>query len=123
MRGFSQFDVTAGYEVSESLYLGLNATTASDSFLGLAGYVQYATSDVFKLGLRVESFTEEMGLFSIDGAEESVLDVTLSGNYKIGSLTIIPEVRLDSFSTDIVPDDGEFNSSFSSFVLAVVYGF
>ena len=122
--GFSQFDVTAGYEVSESIYFGLNATTASDSFLGLAGYVQYATSDAFKLGLRVENFMDKgIGLFSIDGTDESVLDITLSGNYTIGSLTIIPEVRMDSFSTDIVPSDGEFNSSLSSFVLAVVYGF
>jgi hypothetical protein len=122
--GFTQFDITAGYECSESLYLGFNATTASDNFLGLAGYVQYATSDVFKIGLRVENFTDKgIGLFSLEGVDESVLNVTLSGNYTIGNLTVIPEVRLDAFSTDIVPNDGEFNSSLSSLLLAVVYSF
>lgn len=125
--GFSQFDVTAGYDVTEKLYVGLNATTASDSFTGIAGYFQIATSDALKLGLRVESFTDKgLGLFSSSGEfeeDEKVVDLTLTANYSVGNLTIIPEFRLDSFGNDIIPNDGQFESSLSSFVLAAVYGF
>jgi len=123
--GFSQFDVTAGYDVSETIYVGLNATTASDSFTGIAGYFQVATSDALKLGMRVEQFTDKgLGLFPSDtGDNESVVDFTISANYSVGSLTIIPEFRLDSFSTDVIPNDQSLESSLSSFVLAAVYGF
>ena len=63
---------------------------------------------------RGEYFDDKTGLAIAEGT--SVIDVTLSANYTIDALTIIPEVRLDSFSEDEA--DG-----LSSFVLAVVYGF
>jgi len=120
--GFTQFDITAGYDVTDDLYVGFNATSASDSFMGIAGYVQYALSDDFKLGVRAENFQDKgLELFTED---ESVFDFTISANYTVGSLTFIPEFRLDSFSDDIVPDgDGGVANSASSFVLAAVYGF
>ena len=122
--GFSQFDITAGYDLSETIYIGLNATTASDSFSGIAGYFQVATSDALKLGLRVEQFTDKgLGLFSEEIDDDKVVDFTISANYSVGSLTIIPEFRLDSFSKDVIPNDGSLESSLSSFVLAAVYGF
>jgi len=85
--GFFQIDLTAGTELSESLFLGVNATTNDDD----------------KSGVAIAEGT-------------SVIDFTLSANYSIDALTIIPEIRLDSFSED--NKDG-----LSSFVLAVVYGF
>ena len=121
--GFTQLDITAGYDVSDELYIGLNATTASDSFNGVAGYVQYAATDVVSFGLRAESFMDRgLGLFS-ELEEENVFATTLSANIAKGNLTIIPEIRLDSFDSDIVLNDGELGSSLTSFVLAIVYGF
>lgn len=117
--GFFQIDLTAGVDVTESVYVGLNATSASDSFSGVAGYVQLATSDALKFGIRGEYFSDT-GVEAI-AADESVFDVTLSANYSTGNLTIIPEVRLDSASADLF--DGGNSSSLSSFVLAAVYGF
>jgi len=122
IESFSQFDITAGYEVSEKIYVGLNATTASNSFTGFAGYFQIATTDDLKLGLRAESFTDNgLGLFEED--DNSVVDFTLSANYTVGNLTIIPELRLDAFSGDVISNDGVYTNSLSSFVLAAVYGF
>lgn len=117
---YFQVDLTAGVDVTESLYVGVNATTASDDlFSGVAGYIQYATSDSFKIGARVESFSDKgVGAFQ---AGESALAFTLSANYTVENLTLIPEFRLDSLSADLF-DDGT-SSSLSSFVLAAVYGF
>ncbi len=121
--GFFQIDLTGGVDLTEKLYLGVNATSASDSFYGVAGYLQLATSDALKLGARVEYFADQ-GI-EVVGLDESVLDATLSANYSVGSLTIIPEIRFDMVSTGIF-DDGDGNmveDNLSSFVLAVVYGF
>lgn len=125
---FYQIDLTTGWDVSDMFYLGLNATTAKDAFMGAAIYAQVATSDALKLGIRGEYFKDEgLGLLPED---ESVIDVTLSANYTVGNLTIIPELRLDAFSEDVVVtevDDNtglaEFDSSLSSFVIAAVFSF
>lgn len=117
--GFFQIDLTAGMDVTDNIYVGVNATSASDSFSGLAGYLQFATSDAFKFGIRGEYFSDTGGVAI--PADESVFDVTLSANYSTGNLTIIPEIRLDSASADLF--DGGTSSSLSSFVLAAVYGF
>ena len=83
--------------------------------------MQVPTSDDLTLGIRAENFADNgLGLFS---ENESVFDITLSANYTIGNLTIIPEVRLDSFSDDVTYDNGTSIKSLSSFVLAAVYGF
>ena len=118
---FYQLDLTAGYDISDDLYFGLNATTAQDNFFGVAGYLQYGLSDSFSLGARVEYFSDQgLGLFEL---EENVIDATLSANYTVGNLTIIPEFRIDMFSTAVVPDGDVFDDSLSSFVLAAVYAF
>jgi len=123
--GFSQFDITAGYDVTEKIYVGLNATSASDSFTGLAGYFQVATSESLKIGLRAETFTDKGAVYKADDAEDdvSIFDFTISANYTVGSLTIIPEFRLDSFSEEVIPDGTGTTDGLSSFVLAAVYGF
>ncbi|WP_235298794.1 outer membrane beta-barrel protein [Portibacter marinus] len=123
--GFYQMDLTTGFQVSEKAYLGLNATTAQDNFAGAAIYAQYATSESLTLGVRGEYFVDN-GV-EVLVPEESVIDLTLSANYKVGNLTIIPEFRVDLFSyedavvTDVVND--EYSSSLASFLLAAVYAF
>ncbi len=124
--GFFQVDLTTGVDVSDKVYVGLNATSASDSFYGVAGYFQVATSDALKLGLRGEYFADQGGV-AID-VDESVFNVTASANYKVGNLTIIPEVRLDAlsydgFTYDATAGDTRIGSSLSSFVLAAVFSF
>jgi len=118
---FFQFDVTAGVDVTEKIYIGLNATTASDSFTGAALYLQGQVADPLKLGVRAEYFVDKgLGLVDID---ENIFDLTISANYSVGDLTIIPEFRIDMASQSIFPDGTDTSDSLSSFVLAAVYGF
>ncbi len=126
--GFFQVDLTAGMDVSDAVYVGVNATSASDNFYGAAGYFQVATSDALKLGLRGEFFGDQgVGVLTTD---ESVFAATISANYSVGPLTIIPEFRIDSFSEDdaVITDfsdplDVKYANSLSSFVLAAVFSF
>lgn len=116
---YFQIDLTAGVDLTDALYLGVNATSASDNFWGAAGYLQLKTSDDLKLGARVEYFSDKgIGVIALD---ESVVNFTLSANYEVGNLTIIPELRLDAASIDVF--DGGTSGSLSSFTLAAVYGF
>jgi len=118
---FSQVDITAGYEIGERYFVGLNATRVSNNFMGLGAYFQVAPADDLKLGLRIEKFRDKgLGLFSM---EEDVLDFTVSANYVIGKLTFIPEFRIDKFSEEIIADGDDLTDSLSSFVLAAVYAF
>ncbi|MEM6380263.1 MAG: outer membrane beta-barrel protein, partial [Bacteroidota bacterium] len=119
---FFQIDLTGGVDLTDKVYLGINATSASDNFYGVAGYLQVSTSEALSFGTRVEYFADEgVGVL---GTGENVLDATLSANYKVGDLTIIPEFRVDLVSNDVF-DDGEgiMEDQLASFVLAVVYGF
>ncbi len=142
-----QADITAGWDLSETLYLGLNATynttgtgefydgtSIQDAdgdaagFYGVAGYLQLATSEAFSIGTRIEYFSVFNGGVTPIGLDAdgdgNVLDVTLTGQYKVGDLTIIPELRLDSASEDtFVDNDLDATKSLSSFVLAAVYSF
>ena len=144
-----QADLTAGWDVGDDLYVGVNATynttgagevakgtsiddadgDASD-FFGVAGYLQYATSDKFGLGLRAEYFGEAnggagaIGTYDTEG-DANILVFTLSGNYKIGNFTLIPELRLDTASEENTFLDRSLDGSksLSSFLLAAVYSF
>jgi len=126
--GFFQIDLTAGMDVSDAVYIGVNATSASDNFYGAAGYFQVAASDALKLGVRGEYFGDKgVGVLTTD---ESVFAATLSANYSVGPLTFIPEFRIDSFSEDdaVITDfsdplDVKYANSLSSFVLAAVFTF
>lgn len=130
---FFEIDFTGGFDVSDTFFLGINGAYLSGNdgapgFYGAALYPQLATSDSFKLGLRLEYFTED-GAFGAIGtgvADSSVFATTLSGNYTVGDLTIIPELRLDSSSDNFFADKGSAtldNSSLASFVIAAVYKF
>jgi len=144
-----QVDLTAGWDLTEAFYLGLNTTyntTAmgehieqgeivadsgdGNSFYGAAAYLQYRASETFALGLRGEYFAEANGGYGIIGsydadANGSIMALTLSGNITIGNLTLIPELRLDTASEEdvFVNTALEPVASLASFMLAAVYAF
>ena len=132
---FFQADLTAGWDLSDTFYFGVNATTASDNFYGGAVYLQNAFSDEFSLGLRGEYFSDE-GVGALPGIDTtgdgdadlfagSAIDLTVSANYSVGDLTFIPELRIDIYDEDVItPDvDEDPTGSLASFVLAAVYSF
>ncbi len=110
------------------------------SFFGAAVYVQYALSDAFKIGFRGEYFGDDSN-YGITGSYDpestdaivsgSIIDLTLSANYTVGNLTLIPEFRVDMASEEIfMPktielEDGavKMTNSLMSVALAAVYAF
>ncbi|WP_258105799.1 porin [Marinoscillum sp. MHG1-6] len=123
---YFQADFTGGLDLTDAVYLGVNATFNNDLFAGGALYLQNSFSDDFSMGLRAEYF-QDMGLNAITYVpeDESVIDLTLSANYSVGSLTFIPELRVDMYSQDVVvPEAGESpQGSLASFLVAAVYAF
>ena len=143
-----QIDLTTGWNLTDELYVGLNATMnnmpsndtitvgpdmgkeiATPSFSGAALYLQYAFSDAFSLGLRGEHFIEAnggagaIGTYNTSGSA-SITDLTLSARITKGGLSIIPEFRVDIASEDIFMDSKyKSKNSLASFVLAAVYAF
>ncbi|MBZ4042995.1 outer membrane beta-barrel protein [Flavobacterium hibisci] len=117
-------DLTATFQLTDKFKLGLNAADFSNEgdvgYTGGALYPSYAISDAFALGLRAEYFKSKEGSLDTD-----VTAFTLSGNYKINGLTIIPEFRLDSNSDKVMFVDSNLApaKSASQVLLALVYGF
>jgi hypothetical protein len=144
-----QVDLTTGWNLSEKFYLGFNTSMQSvatgeyfdasgevqefdgdaSSFFGVAVYPKITLSDAFALGLRAEYFGVKEGHLSDfiaidDDGAGSVTEITLSGNYKVNGLTIIPEFRIDSSAEDAFIDaDGEATNMMPSFTVAAVYKF
>lgn len=143
-----QADLTTGWNLGEKFYLGFNTSyqtvaageqfvTEDDiqdsdgdatSFMGVAVYPKVTLSESFAIGLRAEYFgvsKGHLGIFGTDsGGDGSVTEFTLTGNYKVGGLTLIPEFRIDQTSEDSFLDaDGKVTNMMPSLSLAAVYKF
>jgi hypothetical protein len=144
-----QADLTLGYNLSETFYLGANASyqstgegevvsaggvddlgNESSSFVGVALYPKLTLSENFAIGLRGEYFAIKNGHLGIFGLDDSgdgdVVEFTLSGNYKVGGFTFIPEVRFDKTAEDSFFSDSDAGPTENSMVtvnMAAVYKF
>jgi hypothetical protein len=95
--------------------------STTNSWVGNALYLNYDPTDKFGLTLRGEYFDDKKGVTSIG---TQVTAFTLSGNIKLGPLTVIPELRLDSGTKTLFEkNDGSASKSTASALLAVVYKF
>ena len=126
--GVSQIDFTGGFNITDSFYLGLNATSYSDDndveFSGIALYPQYSFSDSFALGARFEAFSED-SLEAIDpaGGEADNTSFTITGSYTSGNMIIKPEIRLDTASGQFYSNADGATDSLSTFIVAAIYSF
>jgi hypothetical protein len=142
-----QGDITLTYSLSDKVSLGFNASlqqTASgeqvdlngeiedidgpsSSFTGFALYPRISLTESFALGLRAEYFAVKSNHLDIFGLDENgdgnVMAFTLSGNYKTGGLTFIPEIRIDKTSEDSFYEGTSTKSVMPSLTLAAVYKF
>jgi len=131
--GAYEIDYTGGFDLTDKFFLGINAALYNNGdnddeagFAGAALYPQYSTSDKLSFGLRAEYFVEtgNFGAIGTGIKDSSIFATTLTANIKVGDLTIIPELRLDSGSDNFTIDtDLNPQKSLSSFVLAAVYKF
>jgi Putative beta-barrel porin-2, OmpL-like. bbp2 len=134
---YTTFDVTTSFQATPKFGLGFNLINKSSaptsgsavSWLGTALYLNYAVSDMFTVAARGEYMADSKGaLFGVN--DNNVTAFTLSGNFKAGALTIIPEIRFDSakqsiFATTDTDAKGLpiIKGSETAFILAAVYKF
>lgn len=129
---YLQLDFTGGFDVSESFFLGINATTTdigdNDGFSGIALYPQLAISDAFSIGLRGEIFNEKgtgVSSLSTSGSDEADnTSFTITGSYTSGNLIIKPEFRIDTASAKVYSKSAtDLTDNLASFVVAAIYSF
>lgn len=129
-----QGDITAGLAISDMFSLGFNASLQSRSFKdtndewgdgeswwGAALYVNVDPKPWFGVSVRGEYFDDSKDVL---GFNSKIIVPTLSFNFKIDNLTIVPEFRFDSASEEIFfKKDFTATKSSGAFILAAHYHF
>lgn len=134
----NQFDVVVTSKLDSKFSFGYNGTVASvqswdgakstsgKSWWGSALYLNLDPKSWLGFTLRGEYFSDDNQLKMFSAAPEggSIFATTLSANFKVSSLIIIPELRVDNASKKIFSDkNGNPASAAGSFLVAVVYPF
>ena len=126
----SQFDLVLTGAVTDKFSIGYNGTVQSakakdasaNSWWGSALYFNVDPTSTFGITLRAEYFDNKKAV--VLAPSTSIFDVTLSPNFKVGNLTIIPELRLDSGKDAIFEkNDGTATKSTVTGILAAIYHF
>lgn len=120
----SQVDLVLNYAASSKFGVVYNSSLQNldgKSWSTNALYLNYDPTSTFGLTWRNEIFDD----FNALKTGGTIFASTLSGNFKVGNLTIIPEFRLDNSSnkTFFLNKDGVGAKSASSFILAATYKF
>lgn len=131
-----QGDLTASFAISNKFSLGLNGTIQSrsyktgddwgdgNSWYGAALYLNADPIDWLGITLRGEYFSDKDDVLGAPFGGSSLIVPTLSFNFKINNLTILPEFRFDNASEEIFfKEDGSGTKSTGSFILAAHYRF
>ncbi len=126
----SQFDVVINGTITDKFSIGYNGTvqsvkpdsTSGNSWWGSALYFNVDPTSAFGITLRAEYFDNKKAVVSAPAA--SIFDITLSPNFRIGNLTVIPELRLDVGNNEIFEkNDGTPTKSTVTGILAATYHF
>jgi hypothetical protein len=135
----NQFDLVVTAKVSDKFSLGYNGTvnttkfqvndkydTDAQAWWGSAVYLNVDPTEKFGLTLRSEYFSDKNQLVAMSLAPEgaAIFANTISANFRIAALTIIPELRFETSSKDVFFDkEGGAKSGNASFLMAAVYKF
>ncbi|PAM93373.1 hypothetical protein B4N84_17670 [Flavobacterium sp. IR1] len=131
----TQIDFVASKTITDAFSLGFNGTYASTKhdfdkemdgdWFALVGYATYSFKESLSLHYRMEYFDAKKAapsLGTLSGA--SIFANTVSLNYKVGKLTIIPELKYDAASEDIFLDKDALPTGGAFFALiATTYSF
>lgn len=129
-----QFDAVISYQASSKFGIGYNGTVShykngeTADWWGSALYLNFDPTESFGLTLRSEYFSDKDGLKVFTDPEKfteggSVVAFTLSGNYKIGGFTLVPEFRLDQASEELFSKGDAAKKASANFLLAAIYKF
>ena len=125
----NQGDIVITGALSDKFSIGYNGTIQArkpsgktgDSWWGSALYFNVDPTSYFGLTLRTEYFNDKKNVVAVNS---KVFETTLSANFKVSNLTIIPELRLDNASQNIFSkNNGDFTKNTASAILAAVYSF
>jgi len=134
----NQFDIVLTSKLNDEFSFGYNGTinaiqhwdgaknSSAKSWWGSAIYLNLDPTSSFGLTLRSEYFSDKHQLKiptnSIDGCK--IFANTLSANFKIDNLIIIPEFRIDNSSEEIfTKKDGTSTKTAVNVLVAAVYQF
>ena len=138
----TQFDIVASKQLGVNFSLGFNGTFVKvtgdneldGDWFSLVGYANYNFKPALSLAYRIEYFDAtssdynnissyaNTGLGPLAGS--SVFANTISLNYKVGNLTIIPEIRVDAASENVFVDtDFNLRGTNAYALLATTYSF
>ncbi len=134
MNRLTQLDAVGTFGLSSQFSLGVNATWQSrsskdgtgkwgdsESWYGAALYANYDPISWFGLTFRGEYLNDDKDVL---GFNTTIFTPTLSANFKIDNLTIIPEFRFDNASDNMfLKHDLTATKSTGSFILAATYHF
>lgn len=130
-----QFDLVLTEVISDKFLIGYNGTIATSkakdavgkfgdahSWWGSALYFNVDPQPWFGLTLRGEYFDNKKAVASAPDA--GIFATTLSANFKVNGLTIIPELRLDAANKNIfTAHSGDGAKSTTSALIAAIYKF
>lgn len=130
----TQLDAVGTFGISSVFNIGVNATWQSrsakegdgkwgdaNSWYGAAVYLNYDPKTWLGLTLRGEYLNDDKEVL---GFATNIFTPTLSANFKIDNLTIIPEFRFDNASENLfLKHDLTPTKSTGSFILAATYHF
>ena len=134
----SQFDLVVTGKLGSKFGIGYNGTLSSvqkwngiknasgENWWGSALYLNFDPRTWLGFTLRGEYFNDEHKLKVFGAAPQggNIFATTLSANFKINALVIIPEVRIDNASDKIFTNkNGSPASTAASFLVAAVYPF
>jgi Putative beta-barrel porin-2, OmpL-like. bbp2 len=129
LKSVHQIDAMVNYIINKKFSLGYNGTIqsrkpivgSSGSWVGNALYVNFDPSNKIGLTLRSEYISDDKTVYF---TTKNIFANTLSLNYKVGPLTIIPELRFESANSNFyIKEDGSGTKSTGSGLVAVVYKF
>jgi hypothetical protein len=108
----NQFDLVVTGTVSDKFSIGVNGTeqtfsgdsvASSATWWGAALYLNWDPSSVFGMTLRSEYFSNKDNALDMSPAVDpgNFTEFTLTGQIKLGKLTVMPELRYDAYSSSL----------------------
>ena len=125
----NQFDLVLTGTLTDKFSIGFNATdqtvkaSSSNSWWGAALYLNADPSPKFGMTLRAEYFDNKKAVLPLPPG--SFMEYTLTGQFHLGKLTFMPELRNDNSSIDgafLKNDNSPTKSTFTG-ILAATYVF
>lgn len=129
LKSLHQIDLVVNGLISSKFRIGYNGTVQnrkptlanSDSWIDNALYLNYDPTTSIGFTLRSEYISDNRTIYF---STKSIFANTLSLNYKVGSLTIIPELRVETANNNFyLKKDGSSTKSTASALLAAIYKF